>query len=466
MTDLKGTIEWMGSCYGVDIQAGKPVIVRAERTRGHVDFFPVTQNDPVFIEGIRSGKAAVAGSLTAGESFACWLEAPFPAFQKAVKVLPTLLDVQLPFPLEDCIYSFIEGGRDDAVRMAGKTRAIAVAARTAEVQKKIETFSAFGVDPVVLDQEGLAIWTQSLAEVPAGKNSTTAPRVVIYLGVERSTLVIGRGTEFVSAHGMGQGNTAQIDRLLKTQLAAGQGGAGIQWMWAGPGAADALLLKKLGDSLYSRWPGSSVVHDKPETFLARAVAGRALLPGPLRCNLRSGPLLHPVIARKAERDVASTALTYLAAGLLLCGINVTWDLAVKHRETALDKEAGALAERLAGSRAVSAKGSTRLKMVRDAMSPRKDKMKPFMRNFEPSLAETIAAMTDLARKNDLNFEILSISRDKINVSGTAGNWKKCESLKDFLKQKGYTVKLDRKESLASERVAFFIASTGEGKVNE
>jgi len=458
----------MGSCYGVDFQAGKPVVVRAERTRGHVDCFPVSVNDPAFVEGMRSGKALAAGSLTAGESFAYWLEAPFPAFQKALKVFPTLLDVQLPFPLEECVYSFIGGGRDDEGSKAGTTQAIAVAARIVDVQKKIESFLASGIDPVSLDQEGLALWTQSLAEVPAGKGAESSLRAVVYLGIERSTLVIGRGGKFVSAHGMGRGNTAQIDRLLKTQLAGGQGGGGaaVQWMWAGPGAADATLLKKLEESLQSRWPGPSTVHDEPETFLARAVATRALLPGPLRCNLRSGTLLHPVIAGRAEREVAGTALTYLVAGLLLCGVNLTWDLMVKHRESVLDKEAGSLADKLAGYHVAGAKGSIRLKIVNDALNPRKEKMKPFMRSFEPSLAETIGAMTDLARKNDLNYETLSISRDKINVSGTAGNWKKCEPLKDFLKQKGYTVKLERKESLADEKVAFSIATAGEGSKNE
>lgn len=464
MSEKRLGLEWAGSCYGIDIQGGKPVIVRAERTRGHVDCFPVSATDPSFAGGLKSGNLLAAGSLAAGESFACWLEVPFPTFSKALKVLPTLLDVQLPFPLEDCVYSFIEAGKQHQQerKAAGSVRSLAIAARTGDVLKKIELYKSFDVDPAVLDHEGVALWTQSLEEVPAA-GGADLPRVVIYLGVERSTMVIGRGGEFISAHSVGQNNTAQIGRLLKAQLKAGadRTGAGIQWMWAGPGANDQNLLKKLQDGLRSEWPGASVVHDRPESFLARAVATRALVAGPMRCNLRSGAQLHPLVARRDAKETMMAAMIYLAAGILLCAVNIAWGIMISQKESSLEETSGLLADKLAGYH-VAAKGEARVKVVRDALNPRREMLKPFLRCFEPSLADTIVSMTDLAKKNDLCYEILSISRDKVNVSGTAGNWKKCDVLLDALKQYGYGVKMDRKEALVDARVAYSIVTTGGG----
>jgi len=476
MTESRGTVEWVGSCYGVDMQAGKPVVVRAERNRGRVNCFTVSVNDPSFLNGLQNGKAVVAGCLSAGESFSCWLESPFLSYRKALKVLPTLLDVQLPFALEECVYGFVEMaqkspvGRNDETPKepapAGNTgamRALAVAARMEDVQKKMESFAVFGLDPVTFDYEGLALWTQSFAEAPsvAGAGDNVF-RVVIYLGMERSTMVIGRGMEFISAHNIsrGQNSAAQISRLLKAQLKPEPGrSADIRWMWAGPGAGDAGLVGKLQESLRSEWPGPSVVHDKPETFLARAVATRALTAGPLRCNLRTGPFVHPFITSRVEKETVRTALIYLAAGLLMCAVNLAWNTMVSRKELALETATSSLADKLAGYH-VAAKGEGRVKVVRDALSPRKEMLKPFLRNFEPSLMEVIGAITDLAKKNDLHYESLSISREKVNISGTAVNWRKCDVLMDFLKQKGYAVRMDRKESLSDERIAFSIIPTG------
>ena len=101
-------------------------------------------------------------------------------------------------------------------------------------------------------------------------------------------------------------------------------------------------------------------------------------------------------------------------------------------------------------------------MTREKLAERKKVLRPFLNGFDPSLSVTVGAMTDLARKNDILYDMLSISRDRVNVGGTAGNWKKCEALLDFLKQKGYAVKLDRKEVMADERISFSIVTTGGG----
>jgi len=69
-------------------------------------------------------------------------------------------------------------------------------------------------------------------------------------------------------------------------------------------------------------------------------------------------------------------------------------------------------------------------------------------------------MTGVARKNDVRYEAFSLGRERMNITGTAGSWKSCDVLLDAVKQKGYTAKLDRKESLSDERIAFSINPAG------
>jgi len=166
-----------------------------------------------------------------------------------------------------------------------------------------------------------------------------------------------------------------------------------------------------------------------------------------------------MITRRVANEHVRTALIYLISGILLCAMNFAWGVMAGQKEAVLEDAVGVLKDKLAGYH-VSAKGENGIKVVREALNSRKELLRPFLQSLDPSLVETIVSMADLAKKNDLRYETLSISREKVNVGGTAGSWRKCEALMDTLKKKGYAVKLDRKESFANERVAFSIITTG------
>jgi len=297
MNESRAGVPWTRVCYAADAGPEGITFVRAVRGRGRVDWRAVAAGDPSLRRELEAGIPCVA-ALSCRESFTRGLEAPFSATQKGAKVLPTLLDIQLPFPLEACVYQFL-----DLRRTSQKTtRAVAVCARETDAARRLALLSEVNVDPVVLDQEGLALWTQSLREAPPAAGEQDAFRVLVHLRAESAVAVIGRGEEFLGAHSLSRDIVSHLGRLLRAYgpEAAGNGAGGPEdaaaprtaWFWAGAGA-DRSAVAAMQGALAEAWPGRSVIHDDPATFLVRALATRALLPGPLRCNLRTGRLAHP-----------------------------------------------------------------------------------------------------------------------------------------------------------------------------
>jgi hypothetical protein len=207
--------------------------------------------------------------------------------------------------------------------------------------------------------------------------------------------------------------------------------------------------------------GSSAVHDSPATFLARALATRALVSGPMRCNLRSGPLAHSSLVRRNKLQSAKTAAVFLAAGVLACCFNLIWTEMVKARKARIDRTFGTLRDTLAGYH-FGAKGQAAVESVQREVAKRKELMSPFVEAFEPSLTSVVGPILETGEARDLRYDVLSLSRTKIMIGGTAGEWGSCDPLVKSLQASGYGVKLERKEALDDERIPFIIDGTGEG----
>ncbi|MCX7010462.1 MAG: hypothetical protein NTY53_25005, partial [Kiritimatiellaeota bacterium] len=266
-----------------------------------------------------TGRALLAAALPATEGFARWIETPLIAADKTLKVLPALLDVQLPFPLETCLYDFcnLHAG-------AGKNfRAFACAARRTDVEARLAQHRVLGLDPALLTHEGLVLWRQALAEIPL---MPKALRVVAYLGDGRTTLAVGSGAdggELISLHGIRLGAdelappdapavrqwAGRVNQLLHA-LPAGADGEPVQWLWCGPGAEAAAPLEAAlaqGDRVRFKQLA------EPALFLARALA-LAALAGDAAGQLRTADLTHPALLAHVEGRRRRTTLNLLAAG--------------------------------------------------------------------------------------------------------------------------------------------------------
>jgi len=448
----KGSAQWASTCYGADICDGTLVVVRATRTRAAINCVRIDPTDSSFLAEAKKSSAVVAGCLSERESFSRWLNAPFRSTQKAQQVFPSLLDIQLPFPLDQCVYAFLPCGLTET----GTARALAIAALSSEVGKKIEAYQQAGMDPVVMDQEGVALWSQSIREVPISGDAT---RVVVSLYGKFASIAIGRSEEFISSHSVRQ-NAGQIDRVLRAQIK--DTAAPIEWAWTGPGASDANVIQDLQSNLGPSWPGKSTTHDEPDTFLARAAATRALLPGPLRCNLRIDSFKHPLVAARARSFLKTTSLLFLCAGLLLSGAGLTARTIARNRLNEARLSFSTQIDKLAGYR-VTSKGEQAVKEAAKALKERSKDSRPFDELLSPSLPFILRTILDTGKENNLTYESLTLRKDSVSIVGTCSAWNQCENLSKRLKELKYSVRLDRRESSSDGKIYFSIVPGGPGE---
>ncbi len=466
------------ACYAIDLSAEHSALVRSTHARSATEHEVLADplprpDDPTataLFERLRreaeSDRAVLVACMPVQESLTRWLQTPFASWSKAQKVLPSLLDIQLPFPLESCVHQFVSSRKGPG----GKIDALALAARRQDVEARIEALRAAGFDPARLDHEGLAVWTQSVLEMPIERN---APRAVALLLPDRCTLVLGRGEEFVSAHSIRTGSRellpagaalrpfmARVQQILRAQLpdAAEQT---LQWVWAGPGAARPEPLQPLQEAMAEIGSFRFLRHEKPSSFLARAMAERALRPGPLRCNFRTGGLAHPQESKRQDRGRTRTAVSFLAAGLVLCAMNLAWRVALAQKKNQVQAAVMEMARSLSPSSRIE-KGQE-VVIVQRALEQRARQTAPALRAFEPSLMGLVADLLKEARQGGIDIEALSLRADSATIQGAAGDWNRCDALVARLQKAGMTTSVERQDAGADERVHFAVKGARGGK---
>lgn len=452
------TFSFSKSWYGISLWEQTPKIVRSLRMfTGRISHATVAwPPTSTWQQDQTTGKyQPVAGCIGVHESLTLWLDTPFHSKNKAVKVLPAMLDVQLPFPLEDCCYCFIQ-----FCRKAGDTISVlAVAARRAAVQQKLNQYQAVGIDPVIIDHEGLTLWQQSLREKSPRPDTT---RIVVSLEADHIALVIGSGSLFLNAHSLqmaanSSAETASRDvfqRMHRILCAELQTKRTVEWVFCGPLARQPALVNSLHRLLSSEWPGSFIVHKSPETFLPRALSSRALSGGRLRCNLRQRELTHPTILAERKKYSTRTALLLLLTGILLCVFNLSWQMLDSLHFKDAQQEISRLTGELAPGRAITY--GREINEVQPIMQKRLNDFSPLLNIFSQPLSIRLAEIINAGKKARLVYTRLEISRDKATINGTAEDWNYCEHLAGHLRNTGYKVEIERKEAGGDNLVHFIV----------
>lgn len=435
--------------YGASLWGENIRTVRASRSLTGGSVFtggPETQ------KGARASPGCTVGCIGVGESLTIWLDTPFASQSRALRVLPSLLDVQLPFPLEDCCWCLA------ASRRGGRraVSALVVAARREAIQQRLQQYRTVFIEPAVLDHEGLALWWQNLRENPP---VTGALRVIVNLEPDHASFIIGRGHDFINAHSLrlAAGAVApedifrRIQRILRTEL---RPGGQAQWFFCGTLARQPALVNNLHKLLGAEWPGARTIHQPPDDFLARALAARGLLAGGRLCNLRRGDLEHPAARAENDRVGRRTAGLFLAAGILLCLFNLAWTALYQFKISRLKNEIAIVAGQVAPGRPIQYGQETG--EAERAVMRRVAEAKPALNVFAKPLSATLAEIVGTCRDAGLSIAELRLSRSEATIKGAAEDWNGCEQLAKRLNNAGYATAIEKHEAGADNFVRFTV----------
>jgi len=268
------------------------------------------------------------------------LHPPVASVRTASTLLDGMLDTEIPFPVDQARYGFPEIVKTKSADPEKSIRGLAIAARTRDLEQHLAPLQEAGLDPQLVDHEGLALWTQSLHERRAKADGQA--RAVAHGDAQRTVLVFGRGTTFLNAQVIAlpaddPSFAERLDRALRAQF---PGGEAIDWRLSGQAVNHAAVFAGAQKPKHK-----TSAHKQPETFLERALGRRALKPGPLRFNFRDD---HPGLVKARSRRNTGAALQLLIPGLLLWAFALGWGQFMKNRDQAVQAELSRTANAIAG----------------------------------------------------------------------------------------------------------------------
>ena len=458
--------EGFKTTYGLEIGAGRLLLARAARrgppqvvlaaAAGSAEACRALQT----IAGeVARGAAALAVCAPAAQTVIRSLRAPFASVAKAARIWDSLLDVDLPFPVESAVRAYAEPRVEK-----GCTVAVAAAVRKSELAAGLEACRAEGFEPTHCDAEALALWSQQGAEAPPARAGQ--PRLVVWLGAEHVTVARGRGMDFMAAHviraapGAGGGMPfaelwrARMRQILELHLAE-TGGAESDLWWAGPGAEDAGLMAQLRRELPGGIALRQEIHRQPGTLLVRALARRAADGSGV--NFRTGEFTHSAVLAGRARNLQRAYAGVIAAALLVLALNAGEAWLRRHRVETVQARLSRAAQALAGG--IIPRGQERL-MVERAIARRDEETRPFREALDPVGQEGQLARL-LAEAQSLGIEIsrLVLSSAAVLVEGSATSIQAVEGLSDRLRLQGWTVQSDSPGRTPEGRQQFMLKGT-------
>jgi hypothetical protein len=439
--------------FGVDEHGDSMMVVRWGK--GQKEATQVAYHEGMFADP--HNRANVACALPVSDCVTRRLNIPLPSLAKAIKVLPGQFDVLLPFSLESCVYGFplVQQKPDKSVHALG------VAATMETVEAAKQAWNKKNVEPVALDHEGIALWTQSMHEQPLGEEL----RVVVYVGLRRTSLAVGTAEQFLGAHGSRSGAEAFTDdeagqnalrqwrdRLLRSIRPYQQetGASLVTLYWAGPSAET--WRSRLEALFAGQHDFQFQMHHEPHTFLARALARRVMFPAPMRWNFLEGALAHASVIAWRNRARMRIAWMAAAAGLVLCIANAGLGIARERADQRVQAALTEKARRLSGLPYVE-RGQETLLVSRE-IEAQLEKLDPLLRAFKPSLTLDIQTLLTQAQDVGVQFDSLTVRENQLVAQGLAPAWEPCERLVEQLRARGWDAALDRRETWATDRVAF------------
>jgi len=189
--------------------------------------------------------------------------------------------------------------------------------------------------------------------------------------------------------------------------------------------------------------------------LARSLATRALLPGPLRCNLRRDQYQHELLRSRERSSSGRSALLVLVAGLILCAAGLGSDSLARRKLHRAMSSFDSQVDRLAGTK-VRTKGEKALAEVERSLKTNSRLRQPFVDAISSSVSQTLKTIIDTGNESQLTYEFMTMRPDFLTITGISPSWDRCELLKGRLDTIGVPVKLERRKSLGDGKIRFSV----------
>lgn len=455
--------------YGVEFSGSRATVIHAYRRKGETVFETLAEGvdtaaDPRWkpiadqiLRDQQSDRAVVAAAVPAQDSFIRPLATPFSSVRKAASILPSLLDVQLPFPLEQCRHQFVNLHPS----IEGPVRAVALAVPNDRLQSMLEQLHTAGVDPDVVDQEALALWRYTQKIFPSVSSRT---RIILYLGHDRTVAIVGNNQEPNTAFSArtpwnNDLESSQRDRLvlrLRQFLAGAMRGStrsetAPEYIVSGPLAATGSeLLQKNLEVEAARWK----MADHHETLLARSLADSLLNPDSWSANLRTETFAHPNSARREQQRQRKCCWAISATAVLLIAAGISSVMLAAHRHTALQTAIQQTALALTGSPYMPR--GQELFLAEQHVKISAEQFVVFQKFLEPTAYPLFAEMLALSRERNVQLNTLSVRTDSVIARGASADWNDADTISQPLMKHGWKVEVERNDAGNDERVHFTV----------
>lgn len=279
-----------------------------------------------------------------------WISLPLRHRKQAVEVLPSMLDVELPFPVEDCVYGIVDWRNPSQ----GSLEALVYTARKEDVQRRLRAESAEEDSHVLIPETVLwAAATQTFLSVtPKGtvwllvRWADRLTAVVYEHGVYEFSIAIrldGGGPK--SDHGA-------VETILRRLRAHKPVPDGVSIRILGSGFSDPAALQHpfQQQGLSVDWTEL----EEPEVLSSLCLADFLAFPNAWELNVRQGELVHPDCLRYSQRLEKRGFRSVVTASFLTILLCVLGQIAGHQREISLQNTLTSRAQELAPGRRIFA----------------------------------------------------------------------------------------------------------------
>jgi hypothetical protein len=439
--------------YGIDGGTRFLAAVRGERSRRGGERMETLLETPVpptdataataaaqrVREAQRRRRGLAVAALPCSEGLLRRMRVPLGRPGRARRVLPSLLDAMVPFPMEECRCVFPE------IRPIGanEVSALAVVAPRAALRRRIEELRATGFDPALLVSEGLALWSGSLRESPP--SDSRAARIVLYAGADRWAAAGGVGREVRwawSSAAPTEGGPAAIAQacapyLRRWRAEAESSDVPLEWHWCGPALPSPEARSEAECRLRSEWNLAFAEHRQPALFLARALARAAWDAGASLGQLRLKEDEHPDWTAWRARTEARAWIALGTAGALLTAVNGVGRAALRRADVAAQTELRRAAEEIAGHGTLPY--GRELAVARAAAAQRREAAAPFARAMETPAYDALAATLGAVTGDNVRLHEVAFSDDRVLIVGTAERAETVVALEERLRGLGWAL---------------------------